>query len=777
MSQPRSENVVPIGPQRVRVDAVERSQLVTRIREQIREGLTQRLHVMLEQVDDTLFARADRADSNQQQAAYFDAMREIRRKRPTLEADFAALILKRFDQALHHRQQPLTAAQRNLPDDELSLIETDELEERLAVDAMVTKAKRLYAEALYLIGQRLAAMAGTPAPAVNEEVAIGPGVICGAFQEASASLEIDIQIRLLLYKLFDHDVINALGDLYAGVNLILRESGILPTLSAADAVPGSARHSRAGRRAPSSGGGAGERVPESDEMDEIARTLRDFLYGHDSVSGQGSSLGSGGAAYGGYAGISGNASPQPVIEALSRLQLTAVAGDYCVDGGLSLNPAALKRGLIDGSGTATGTGALIRPLEDKTIDVVAMLFDFLFDDPDLPGQIKGAVARLQIPVLKAALIDAEFFTRKQHPVRRLLNQLAHAGIGWSPDADDPDDGLLVCIERLVDRVLNEFEDNVAIFSDVLDEFEEWLRKTEHRSSVREEELVGEAQQAETQAVAKAAAAAAIHETIGEAELPEPVRTFLNGPWMNLLARIYRLEGGGTPAWERVLNVASTLVWSLMPKGSEASRRQLLETLPTLLRALRDGMERLHLPATSREQLLSCLAVEHTRLARAMNASMPPVSGGIQKTQSVVAGNESVPTMAEISSDPQSFMARKAAEINRMIDEGRFLGGMSTPRLSEDGPLDHFYERAEDMGEGAWLDWTDTTGREQRIKLSWRSVISGKYFFVNRQGVKVAEMNAHALAHELREGRARVIEDAPMMDRALLSVLDNLQQGV
>ncbi|WP_038086635.1 DUF1631 domain-containing protein [Acidihalobacter prosperus] len=778
MSQSRSENVVSLDPQRNRLGAVERSQLAARIREQIRKGLTQRLHVMLEQVDDALFARADRAESNQQQATFFDAMREIRLKRPTLEADFAALILKRFDQALNDRRPPPPQAQRNAQDAELSLIETDELEERLAVDAMVTKARRLYAEALYLIGQRLAAMAGTSAPAVDEVAAIGPDVICGAFQEAASALEIDIHTRLLLYKLFDQDVINTLGDFYAGINVILRENGILPTLSSADAGHGQARRPRNARggAAPNAEVGSGEAIDQGAEReDEIAQALRNFLYGNGVRAT--ASYPAAGPAGGGQGGV-GYAPRLPVVEALSRLQVAPAVGQYFVDGGLSLNTEALKRGLIE-SGTAAGMATVIRPMEDKTIDVVAMLFDFLFEDPDLPGEIKGAVARLQIPVLKAALIDAEFFTRRQHPVRRLLNQMARAAVGWSPEADDPDDGLLPCIQRLVDRVIDEFEDNVQVFSDVLETFEDWLQQSEHRSSVREEEAVGEARQAESRAVAKAAAATAIDETIGEAILPEPAAAFLKGPWSNLLAGIYRLEGAGSPTWDRVLNVASTLVWSLMPKESEAARRQLLETLPALLRALRDGMERLRLPPAGRERLLNCLAVEHTRLARAHRPTPTTPPEVSSETQGVATeAKEDHPTDAhqEELPDAQSFMARKAAQINRMIDEGRFLGSVM-PRLTEEGPLDHFYDRAESMGEGTWLDWTDREGRELRIKLSWKSVISGKYFFVNRQGVKVAEMNTHGLAHEIREGRARVIEDASMVDRALLSVLGNLQQGM
>ena len=71
-------------------------------------------------------------------------------------------------------------------------------------------------------------------------------------------------------------------------------------------------------------------------------------------------------------------------------------------------------------------------LESMTIEMVAMLFDFIFETKDLPDGIKALLARLQIPVLKAAMLDGAFFAKKTHPSRLLVNALAQAGLGWSP---------------------------------------------------------------------------------------------------------------------------------------------------------------------------------------------------------------------------------------------------------------------------------------------------------------------------------------------------------
>ena len=61
--------------------------------------------------------------------------------------------------------------------------------------------------------------------------------------------------------------------------------------------------------------------------------------------------------------------------------------------------------------------------------------------------IKALIGRLQIPVLKAAMLDGAFFSKKSHPSRLLVNALAEAGIGWSPTMGQ-DDPLYRKIEQL-----------------------------------------------------------------------------------------------------------------------------------------------------------------------------------------------------------------------------------------------------------------------------------------------------------------------------------------
>src|SRR3569623_554130 len=122
-----------------------------------------------------------------------------------------------------------------------------------------------------------------------------------------------------------------------------------------------------------------------------------------------------GAGYGYVAGP-----PLPagaLVQGLSLLQqlrppAEAAAGESGI--------AYIKAGLMQQLGDAAA-GKSIDPVHDNTIDVIGMIFEFILDEPSIPQLVKLLLIQLQIPILKVAIVDKEFFTHKRHPARRLLN--------------------------------------------------------------------------------------------------------------------------------------------------------------------------------------------------------------------------------------------------------------------------------------------------------------------------------------------------------------------
>jgi hypothetical protein len=52
-------------------------------------------------------------------------------------------------------------------------------------------------------------------------------------------------------------------------------------------------------------------------------------------------------------------------------------------------------------------------VDEETVNVIALLFDFILEDKVIPASIRKIMARLQIPILKVAIKDNKFFTTKK----------------------------------------------------------------------------------------------------------------------------------------------------------------------------------------------------------------------------------------------------------------------------------------------------------------------------------------------------------------------------
>src|SRR4030065_2208907 len=101
------------------------------------------------------------------------------------------------------------------------------------------------------------------------------------------------------------------------------------------------------------------------------------------------------------------------------------------------------------------------PLDGVLGDAVAMLFDVVFDESAIPDRIKAQIARLQIPVLKAAMLDRNFFSQSNHPVRRMLDAIATLAVHL-PD-NEAGNARLEAISKVVSRVLARFEHSIPLF--------------------------------------------------------------------------------------------------------------------------------------------------------------------------------------------------------------------------------------------------------------------------------------------------------------------------
>ncbi len=758
------------------------------LQDQFVRRVTELFASMLDNTDDALFALADKAENNSVQSMYFDSMREVRLKRSEIESRFRAEVLDGFRALRREQPQAAGAADGSEADwssEELSLVGHDDLEESLAVDGMVGKARSRHAQAIEHLRARLAHL--LPGVRLDEDTnPTDPKRVCTAFRRAAQALELEVRAKLVVYKLFDKSVMEALGDLYTHLNHMLINAGVLPHIKLKVPAARSPLSRRPGL--PAQGGG-----PAGDDEVEVFGTLQELLADR---RGTGAPVAAGGGGVG--SGTAAVYAAHDVLEALNLLQ----SGGHQLplpDGESRVLEAAELRTALGGALAqvpGAGPGKQLGRSDEDVIDIVSMLFDFILDDAALPDRIKAVLARLQIPMLKVAMLDRSFFGSRQHPARQLLNELAQTAANAGADAGAEAEALYRHAAAAVERILQEFEDDVAVFADVLEAF----RRAVAPASDTPDEAEPEAEPVDPVVAARERARAAVTERLRGRRLPDAVAAMLSDAWVEVLTEIGLEDDAAAPgAWERGVEVVDRVLWSIEPKSGFEERKRLIDAIPALLRDLRQGLARVSVPSRQLSAYFQALQELHIECIKGPEASgrvpvtaepaaevrepgSDPVAAAPRDpaAESVIPAPEpespQTPAAAAESEPEPEDRGEPAAEPEDAVEEIVLVGEPDADAGADAAGDDEHVARLRAVAVGTWFEFDTPDGGRLRAKLSARLERAGKFVFVNRAGFKVAEKTIHGLATEMRRGAAAIVDDGLLFDKALEAVISNLRRA-
>lgn len=249
-------------------------------------------------------------------------------------------------------------------------------------------------------------------------------------------------------------------------------------------------------------------------------------------------------------------------------------------------------------------------LDHMVIDVVGSLFDQILSDPRVPPQMARQIARLQLPVLRVALVDNTFFSSRKHPVRRFVNRIASLAVAFEDFEDGPGKVFMARVRELVQEIVDGDFDQMDVYTSKLTALEGFI-----------------AQQAKTDVEANASAVSVVDSkesdlriqqrymlqlraALTPLSLQDYLRDFLAQVWSQALALATRREGPQSELVQRLKRAGRDLVMSVQPKGSPAMRKKFLMQLPPLMKDLNEGMKLVGWPDAAQKEFFSKLLPAH-----------------------------------------------------------------------------------------------------------------------------------------------------------------------
>jgi uncharacterized coiled-coil protein SlyX len=400
--------------------------------------------------------------------------------------------------------------------------------------------------------------------------------------------------------------------------------------------------------------------------------------------------------------------------------------------------------------------------EKATIEIVALMFQSILSEERIPPAVRVWFARLQMPVLRVALAEPEFFGTLQHPARQLIDRMGSCVLGFNAAAINGST-LEIEIKRVVQVIEQYPETGRRVFQLVYDEFQKFLSKflTEKGDTQR---LVSVAQQVEQKETLAIQYTIELRKMLNDIPVREEIREFLFKVWAEVLAVAAVRNGPQHAETIAMKKSAADLVWSASAKPNRAERAKVIQDLPNLLTRLRTGMSLLGLQAAEQEKQIKLIGDTLADAFMSKTESIPQAQ--IDALTKRLANLEDF-----VSDDPGSD-----AELPLDAESIEMMLGIDASMIEvvADGgskPSDAMLSWALELQQGNWFT-LDHTGKVHQVQYVWRSDRRQLHLFASSEGRSFL-VQLRRLASYLQAGLLLPAEEEALTVRATRDALAKL----
>jgi hypothetical protein len=399
------------------------------------------------------------------------------------------------------------------------------------------------------------------------------------------------------------------------------------------------------------------------------------------------------------------------------------------------------------------------PSEKATIEVVALMFQSILAEERIPPSVRVWFARLQIPVLRVALAEPEFFSALQHPARRLIDRMGSCVMGFESNVSSV--ALEAEIKRVVQVIEQYPETGRRVFQLVLDEFQKFLSTylSEQGSASR---FVSVAQQVEQKETLSVQYTIELRKLLDDIAVRDEVREFLFKVWVEVLAVAsvkYGLKHEETTSLKRV---ASDLLWAASAKPNRNDRARVIQQLPGLLQRLRQGMTLLGYSPGVQDQHIK--SVSDTLADAFMSRTEAISQDSLDKLSERLAHlEEYLPDsgVGDLDLDNESI------EMITGVD----ASNIEVIKQGGSQPNEAMRAWAVELQIGSWFG-LDHNGKLNSVQFAWRSDRGQLYLFVTNTG-RCFLIQATRVAAYLQAGLLVPSEEEALTVRATRDALAKL----
>ena len=462
--------------------------------------------------------------------------------------------------------------------------------------------------------------------------------------------------------------------------------------------------------------------------------------------------------------FTGTAHYQPSPALAHAISPQAVAARYAEGGTLyqDFSPAGVVRVAQD---LREKSAELKKKAETKgekaTIEIVALMFQAILAEERIPPGIRVWFARLQMPVLRVALEDADFFGTADHPARLLIDRMGSCVMGFDGTGVQSS-AMETEVKRIVQVIEQYPETGKKVYQIVYEEFQKFLSKflTEKDTT---QKVVSVAQQVEQKETLAIQYTIEMRNMLQDMPVRDEIRDFLFKVWAEVLAVSALRKGSKHADTQSLKKCATDLVWAASAKPSRADRARVIQDLPNLLVRLRSGMTLLAMAPSEQEGHVKAIS---DTLADAF----------LSKTQAIP--QEKIDAMAQrlsnledfVSDDPMGDLPLDAESLEMML--GIDASAIEVVSSGGSKPTAAMLAWAAELQLGTWFS-LDHNSHITQVQFAWRSERKHLNLFASTSG-RTFLIQGGRLAAYLQAGLLLPQEEEALTVRATRDALAKIE---